>query len=484
VFLFVIDGVEGQRFSVGSMGEFPDAFEVSRLEQDELLRKRANSLVGAVALNQMIDVDSVDETIIGSIDTSNNLAESIVLASEGDPKAIELVKMNVKTDYFERACKSGFVMSVELDKNEDGQLAQNGQTLQSVQVNSLKYLTNDNLKDRAKVETLHSMRDQLYTDTGVYKKYARVTLSLVDDRMSDDEADKAGFFVPTRSLAIQFVTENEDGVVTIESAFVAGKQAPNAEPFDVQSARKFAEKLGVDYEGLGSEDIHARPILVSKTILPDVLAGAQLFDESASEVTGETKFFGKNSDSAPTREDYIQRYTENKQMIAGISSSVDSVANELIKLLPDSPTEATSELARLNDKQLKDRIVLDENIDANVLGVNTAHEVNHARHLHKKLESIPAVEQQQRQVILNEIDKLQHQINIKGSSSSCAGGASSKKSDTIATGPDRLESDADQEDTVEDCDFISKECPNCGKKDVETKCRDGKYYGECGCVSD
>lgn len=34
-----------------------------------------------------------------------------------------------------------------------------------------------------------------------------------------------------------------------------------------------------------------------------------------------------------------------------------------------------------------------------------------------------------------------------------------------------------------DCEFISKECPKCHKKDVKTVAKDGKYYGSCGCHS-
>ncbi|MCA9323894.1 hypothetical protein KC992_02210 [Candidatus Saccharibacteria bacterium] len=39
------------------------------------------------------------------------------------------------------------------------------------------------------------------------------------------------------------------------------------------------------------------------------------------------------------------------------------------------------------------------------------------------------------------------------------------------------------ETEMEDCDFISKECPKCGAKDVKTECRKGVYYGACGCTS-
>lgn len=35
----------------------------------------------------------------------------------------------------------------------------------------------------------------------------------------------------------------------------------------------------------------------------------------------------------------------------------------------------------------------------------------------------------------------------------------------------------------EDCEFISKECPNCHKKNVKTVCRNGRYEGACGCKS-
>lgn len=480
--MFVRDGVMSQCLRAENVGELPDVFEVSRLNHDEVLRKQADSLIGAVALNQSVRVDKVDEPLVKQPDVSNNLAESIGLAQEGDPKAIKLLKINARTDYIERAFKSGFVMAVDLERNEDGKLTQNGQTLESVQVNSLRYLENERLKERAKVEALHTIRDQYYADKGVFKKYARVTLSLVDDQMSDEEAAKAGFFVNTRSLSIQLVTEDEKGDVVIQSAFVAGKQSADAAPFDIRSAREFAERLGVDYEGLGSEEMHARPILVDKSIMPDVLVAAQLFDESASEITGSYKFFGKNRNSPPTRADYIQRYDENKKMVDDMDHDIDIVAWELMCSSPQSPLEATTELARLNDKLLKDRIITDESIDANVLGVEAAYRVNHARDRYRELQSMP-IEMQQQNQIMRDIDMLQKEINDLGSSSSCPGGATNKKMDSIFGELEGQDKNEDSKETVEDCEFISEECPECGDTKVKTTAKNGKYYGDCGCES-
>lgn len=47
----------------------------------------------------------------------------------------------------------------------------------------------------------------------------------------------------------------------------------------------------------------------------------------------------------------------------------------------------------------------------------------------------------------------------------------------------RIEKD-EKSEKLEDCEFVSKECPKCGTKDVKTVCKDGKFTGECGCVSD
>lgn len=41
----------------------------------------------------------------------------------------------------------------------------------------------------------------------------------------------------------------------------------------------------------------------------------------------------------------------------------------------------------------------------------------------------------------------------------------------------------DSSGTQEDCEFVSKECPTCHAKNVKTTCKDGVYYGECGCDS-
>jgi hypothetical protein len=150
---------------------------------------------------------------------------------------------------------------------------------------------------------------------------------------------------------------------------------------------------------------------------------------------------------------------------------------------PQTPTEAIVELARLNDKLLKDRIIYDERIDANVLGVEAAYRVNHGRHLNRELKSMPAEVQQQNLQIMKDIDLLQKEINNKGVSNSCPGGANSKGSSDSTGGLNDNESNSDSKETVEDCEFVSKECPSCGKKDVVTTCKNGKYYGACGCES-
>ena len=48
----------------------------------------------------------------------------------------------------------------------------------------------------------------------------------------------------------------------------------------------------------------------------------------------------------------------------------------------------------------------------------------------------------------------------------------------------RLEAEQSNKGELGDCEFVSKECPKCHRKNVKTTARNGVYIGECGCRSD
>lgn len=443
--------------------------EARQLEVDERLRAETNSFIGQVLVRQNFAVDRLEEPPEESRVT--DLATAIDRAREGSKEAQELIRGNVMTDYFERAYKSGFVSEVQLQRDSSGRLRQHEQTMQDVSANTLAHMTNEKLRGRAKIEALNSVRDQYYADEGLLGSHARVVFSLIHDEMDDAEAESVGFFTHTRSVSIQLLTETDDGDLLMQTAFVAGREDPSQDSFDKEAVIGLAEQLGVDYTDLTSEDILESPLLIDKKMLPKgILSVVQRYDYVASEVSGGTKFFGRDHDSAVEITDYEYRKIENEQNQKRMSSEIDQVVSNLLMHGSLTPVQATEKLAELNDAVLKSNIVRDESIDARVLGATAAWHVEHARHL-LRIGEPPH----------DDMMKLQRMIN-RGTSSSCPNGNTKSKSDELGGTESEL-NDESVDTKPEDCDFVSKECPKCGTKNVKTSCRNGKYYGECGCKS-
>lgn len=453
--------------------------EARELEVDRLLQKRTECLIGGVTVAQEVKVETISEFDVES-NLPANLAEALEMTRNGDLQAREMIRSNVSTDYFERAYKSGFLSEVTLKKRADGEIEQYGQSIEDVHINTLKFIGNEKLKARAKIEALNSVRDKYYVNNGLLADNARVTFSLVHEGMSDQEAKDVGFFIHTRSVSIQVMTEREDGELVVQSAFIAGRENLKSEAFDKQTIVSLASKLGVDYSGESTEGILSRPLLVPKTIIPNLAVSvAILFDESASEVTGRKKFFGLDTDQELRETDYMFKADQSRKIVQDMANDIDLVVDKLVKFETTSPTEATAKLAEYNDQMLKRRIVIDELIDSRVLGEEASWHIQHARALlHNHAQ--PDMSNLQRDLMI-----LQRKINQTGYSSSCP-----TDSKTNGINPDNFfDLNVDEDDNKkgnsipEDCEFISKQCPKCGEKNVKTECKKGKYYGACGCVS-
>lgn len=469
-----VKSLEAANVSFGLQStDFLTVVEVKDLEVDQILKKKAECLIGEVALSSEVKTELKDDTEIESNKIAN-LAEALRFADLGDKQAEHMVRSNVTTDYLERAYKSGFISEVKLEKRSDGEIIQFGQSIEDVHLNSLKHIDNPKLRERARVEALNSVRDKHYINSGLLKDNARITFSLVHEDMDDKEAEEVGFFVPTRSISIQLMTEKEDGSLVVQSAFVAGRENIEDEPFDKDAVVELAASLGIDYTGVSTEEILARPLLINKVIIPDLATSVvEKYDKAAENVTGKRKFFGLNSEVSKSHKDYIDKEQESGRIAKDLQSDIDLVVDSLKHAKPRNPVEATTKLAELNDKLLKKRIITDTTIDSRVLGTEAAYYIEHAR----ALVTSELINQQQ---FFGELDKLQKIID-KADSSSCPGGASKKNSDLAYESEDENEISNDK---PEDCEFVSKECPKCGEKNVKTECKNGVYYGACGCKSE
>jgi hypothetical protein len=432
------------------LSDLPLTIEVSELPMEQELRVETARLVGSIGVAEALSVPR----------TAMSLMEAAKRAHSGEVEARKLVETNTLTDYIERTYKSGHVIRVELDTNTAGQLIQHGQTLEEVTGNSLAHLKHPVLRARGEIEAHNARRQQYCYEQGLLKDRALLTFSTVPDRITRAEAKRIGFFTETMSCAIQMITEEDDKVV-IYSAFVAGSDADESERFDFTAIEELSKKLNIDYTGLSADQILARPALVHKQLLPEgILSIVKMYDQYDS---AKKRFFGRNE---ADQKDYQAHMTECRRREQESSARVEKVVNQILEASPNFtvPTDATRLLDELNDMQLKVAITTDLSIDSNVLGQQAQQYVDSARMYARSGNHQAFLE-------------AQYQMLLKGSSTSCP------------TDPDSEEQLSNEKNSNErseklaDCDFISKQCPKCGEKNVYTKCRAGKYYGSCGCSS-
>ena len=169
---------------------------IDQLEIDKQLREKASILLASAALRSTVEVEP-------QIEDRMTLAEACKRASNGDVEALQMVRANVRTDYFERAYKSGHVSRVRIEQDDFG-LIQHGQRLSDTYQNSIAYLNAPVLRERARVEAVNGVRNEYLARLGYLKDNISVTFSLVTRKVSQDEASQLGFFTDTATRAGSF----------------------------------------------------------------------------------------------------------------------------------------------------------------------------------------------------------------------------------------------------------------------------------------
>jgi len=293
-----------------------------------------------------------------------------------------------------------------------------------------------------------------------------VVLSRAADNMTLEQAAQAGFFTDTMSLAAQATTAEGQGLTT-ESAFVAGKAQATAARHDAAMVARLGQRLGVDLAGLTAAQLIDTPLLIPKRCMSNgVIDLARWLDEAA----GGT-FFGQ----AVPVQDYREFRAHCQRREAELEPTVRDIVGELITRAPAirTPLEATEWLGKLSGAYLLKRAVFDQQIDGLVFGLESAAYLEAARY-------------QAVQGNVGQAERFLQRAQAADTSNSCPGaGKQLGDADPL----DALPTDkADQKKTGEDgdCDFISKQCPLCGTKNVKTLVRrlpSGKKHisGSCGC---
>jgi len=437
--------------------EEPQVYEIPQLASDELTRTRAKRFIGSVVTGASFEVT-------GTIENPNlSLQDAAWRAREGDPEARKLVEMNVCTDVIERTIKAGHIMNVRQKVTADGQLMQYGQTGRSIQANSLRYATqNPKMRPRTEAEARNLFRIEDANREGLLQDHVFLVISRAADDMSETELRKEGFFVDTMSVALQATSANADGSLTTESAFVAGKHDHSAQRHDGETVQRLGWRLGVDFSNKSAAEIIDTPLLIPKALMPNgVIDLVRLYDE----VAGGT-FFGQDKQ----RQNYLAYAEQCTQRERELEPTVQEIVAQFIAEADNfhEPLDATRRLHELSEAALVRRALYDEAIGTTVFGIESAEYIQAARHYLEQGD-------------MDRVGQFMAKAIDTADSSSCPGSARSLGNGNLS---DKEVSSAEDGD----CEFTSKECPLCHKKNVKTvvkKLTSGKKYIkgiDCGCV--
>ncbi|HET8708996.1 MAG TPA: hypothetical protein VFL85_01810 [Candidatus Saccharimonadales bacterium] len=436
----------------------PLVINVAELESDRQVQTEARRFIGAVALGDAIISDEVRQAAPWT------LMDAIRGAAAGSDEGMKMTTANVRTDVIERTLKAGHIVEVPMEINADGEIMQYGQTAADIQANSLRFACDDaRMRARTEAETRNMFRMNEALRQGLLDEYNFVVFSRAADDMSETDAQKAGFFTDTMSCAIQ-VTSCENGAMQVESAFVAGKKTWDGPRHDAVTIAKLGAELGTDLSYESATDLVDTPLLIHKSLMPNgVVDVVKLYDDCAGGA-----FFGQDK----PRQNYLAYLQKCREREASFGPRIQAITKQLIDRADSikTPQDACAWLNKLSQKEMLEHSITDDSIDARVFGIDAAYRIEHARFYYAQGD-------------LQRVQQLTRQAKSLARSSSCPGGVSGGTS----TGPENTgegESDGtSSSNELKDCEFISKECPKCHKKNVKTVVKKGRYYGACGCKS-
>lgn len=345
---------------------------VPDMVEDEMVRLRAARFIGACLLDGQVEVSSTPEPNL-AVQPIESLFDAIHLAAEGDIMARKMVETNVRTDVVERTIKTGHIIKVDLGVDEAGIIQQYGQSMESVQANSLKLAADSwQMQERTRAEATNAFRIEQLHRQDILKDYSFVVFSRAADNMTNQEMSEVGFFTETMSCAIQ-VTTADGSSLTTESAFVAGVKSPGETRHDEETVVMVAESLGADYSGKSAAEIIATPLLVHNSLMPNgVVDLVEMYDKSA----GET-FFGESK----PKNDYLEYKDQCLERERTLQPKVECIVDELVAKGQTirNRLDAAKKLHEISEKHMVEQAVFDNSINPRVFGSTAASHIEQAR---------------------------------------------------------------------------------------------------------
>jgi len=352
--MYTVEAVLDKNISLGGLVP-ADEF----LDHDQLKKQSAQFIARALFNNCPELVDN---------QPYHSLLDALKASYNGDERAKSLVQTNVETDVIERTIKAGFVSrKVCLDIDDSGSISQHGQSLASVQANSLASAQqHDVMFERTKAEHRNALRLERLNKLGVLDDYSMVVFSLAED------LPEFGFYTETMSCSIQLITKENDDQLSLESAFVAGKQQ------DVQFDKSVITSLykhlaNVDISGFTAAQIIDLPLLVPRSMLANgVIDLVKEYDD-----INKGSFFGLNQ----SQQDYEHYKWACHERLNNYNLTIKTIVSRLINEAYKFKDvyEASQRLGQLSHQYTLIQAIEDNSIDPNVFGQTASRHIIQAR---------------------------------------------------------------------------------------------------------
>ncbi len=364
-----------------------DVVAAPDLDHEFLVRKRHEQWLGALSLEQTVEVEQAPEP-----SEKITLVDLIEKAKGGDPEALSAVQANAHTTVIETLLKTGNIMRIAAQVDAHGNLQQHNHTYDAIHRNSWLAVRDHSEHARlcAETEALNWQRTEAAIETGALEDNWFVIFSTPSDTQSIATLKKRGYFVHTMSSVFQATTV-ENGAVKTESAFVAGMDEVAENPdisneennariaagardrYDLTAIRRIYMDFGVaGAELMSTEDLLATPLLIPKALMPHGVASiVELYDA----YVGGDVFFGVNQpkQAYETYADVCEQRAEKYRDIT------DKVVHDLLKTSTLTPAQAISKMYKLVQRHTLERAYRDDSIDAGVFGAKAEKIIYQAR---------------------------------------------------------------------------------------------------------
>lgn len=432
---------------------------VHDLAEDEALCYQAEQMIQLARYAGSVALGPGSEAQLGYEASAayGSLKDAIHAAAQGDKQARHMVEANARADARERIFKAGCVIRTELAIDPHGRLIQHGQLMTDVYLNALRHTGRSSpMIARLRAETYNGVRIDHFRRARMLEQYYFVVISRCPDDMTPDEAADIGFFMDTASVSIQAFTVGADGIPVQESLFVAGRKQLGADRHDAAAVDSLLMQLGVPIGGRSATGMLEIPLLIPKSRMPNgVVDLGPLYDQG----------FGTFLGQAVERGDYAAHFEHCQQQFAELEPIVQRIVERVLARADtiETPLQATRALDQESQRCLVDQAFADERINPRVFGAEAAGYIEAARALLAQGD-------------LERFMDARMQAQQTARSFACPAETSDENSEGGLAGTSKSTYNAKG-----DCEFRSKECPVCKKKNVWTKVTSKEITGDCGC---